>query len=88
MDIQEITAPKTLLAESALEGCTINTRSDRTSTKCELCSENHTANYKGCMVYKALQIQKYPTLRKKEIPVTETTHQTTQHSTTNNVVKA
>jgi len=38
------------------------------------------------MVYKALQIQKYPTLRKKEIPVTETTHQTTQHSTTNNVV--
>jgi len=39
----------------------------------------------GCMVYKGLQIQKYPTIRKKEIPVTETTHQTTQHSTKNNV---
>jgi len=53
----------------------INTISDRTSIKCALCSEN-TANYKGFTVKKALQIQKYPTLRKK-IPVTETTHQTT-----------
>jgi len=38
------------------------------------------------MVYNALQVQKYPILRKKEIPVTETTRQTTQYSTTNNVV--
>jgi len=66
--------------------CTINTRSDRTTIKCALCSENHTANCKGCVVYKALQIQKYPTLRNKEVPVIETTHQTKQHSTKNNVV--
>jgi len=51
--------------------CTINTKSGRTIITCALCSKNHTANYKGCMVYKALQIQKYPTLRKKEIPVTK-----------------
>jgi len=38
------------------------------------------------MVYKSLQLKKNPTLRKIEIPVRETTHQTTQHSTTHNVV--
>lgn len=66
--------------------CTINTSSDRTSIKCALCSEKHTASYKGCMVYRALQIGKYPVLRKQEIPIAETNHQTTQHSTTNNAV--
>ncbi len=34
-----------------------------------MCSfgETHTANYRGYEIYKKLQIQRYPTLRKKEI---------------------
>ena len=31
--------------------------------KCVLCGGNHTANYKGCMVYKSIQQQKYPNVR-------------------------
>lgn len=35
------------------------------SVKCVLCDGNHPANYKGCMVYKNLIMQKYPPLRPK-----------------------
>ncbi|XP_037930748.1 G-box-binding factor-like [Teleopsis dalmanni] len=34
--------------------------------KCALCKENHTANYKGCTVYKTLQIKRFPALRAKQ----------------------
>ena len=40
---------------------------DRDSTKCALCGGNHTANYKGCMVYKALRVQRFPALRPKPL---------------------
>lgn len=45
--------------------CTRNERNNE--VKCMLCSLNHRANYKGCLVYKELQSKKYPALRKKEV---------------------
>jgi hypothetical protein len=33
--------------------------------KCALCDGNHPANYKGCTVYKQLQMKKFPPLREK-----------------------
>lgn len=39
--------------------------------KCVLCEGNHPANFKGCSVYKNLQNNKYPTLKKKEIQTNE-----------------
>jgi len=35
--------------------------------KCVLCEGNHPSNYKGCMVYKDLQRNFFPTLRRKAI---------------------
>lgn len=43
--------------------CVRKERSD--DVRCALCDGNHPANYKGCMVYKELQKQKYPPLRNK-----------------------
>lgn len=37
------------------------------TVKCALCGGNHTANYKGCQIYKSLKIQRFPKLRQKEI---------------------
>lgn len=34
--------------------------------KCVLCSENHSANYKGCKIYKELREKKFPHLRNKQ----------------------
>lgn len=34
--------------------------------KCALCGGNHTANYKGCEVYKTLKIQRFPPPRQRE----------------------
>ena len=44
--------------------CLIKQKSDH--IKCALCGEKHTANYKGCMVYKELRVKRFPPLRKKE----------------------
>lgn len=48
------------------------------TVKCALCQGNHTANYKGCEIYKVLKIERFPSLRKKvltktnaEEPITE-----------------
>lgn len=35
--------------------------------QCVLCEGNHPANYKGCAIYKELQMKKYPPLRPKQI---------------------
>lgn len=43
--------------------CSRKVRSD--DVKCALCDGNHPANYKGCSIYKELQRQKFPPLRKK-----------------------
>lgn len=48
-------------------------KENNNNIKCALCGENHTANYKGCMVYKTLKIKRYPALRQKETPQTQTT---------------
>ena len=37
------------------------------STQCALCSGNHTANYKGCEVYKTLKIQRFPKVQNKKL---------------------
>ena len=44
--------------------CLIKQKSDH--IKCALCGAKHTANYKGCMVYKELRVKRFPPLRKKE----------------------
>ena len=56
-----------------------------TPAKCALCSGQHTANYKGCTVYRDLQNAKNnSTNRKQQIPNRQTitqnnTNHTTQH---------
>ena len=40
---------------------------DDNSTKCALCSGNHTANYKGCEIYKTLKVQRFPKVRNKQL---------------------
>lgn len=45
--------------------CTEPKNSD--NLKCALCENKHTANYKGCEIYKKLKIQRFPALRKKEL---------------------
>ena len=35
--------------------------------RCALCEGAHTANYKGCEVYKALKVQRFPALREKKV---------------------
>lgn len=47
--------------------CTRNERSK--DVKCVLCEGNHPANYKGCVVYKDLQRNHFPSIRKKILPV-------------------
>lgn len=48
---------------------TINcTTKGNENIKCALCGDSHTANYKGCAVYKALKVKKFPELREKVIP--------------------
>jgi len=43
---------------------TVNCLKDRsTQPTCALCKGNHTANYKGCQVYKDLQIKRFPPQR-------------------------
>lgn len=37
---------------------------------CVLCNGNHSANYKGCTVYKQLQKTRFTNLKSKSIPVT------------------
>lgn len=56
--------------------CPIPQKSD--NIKCALCGEKHTANYKGCMVYKALKIKRFPTIREKELPPTTNEQQLVQ----------
>lgn len=42
-------------------------RKERSSdVKCVLCEGNHPANYKGCIIYKELQKNKFPPLRNKQ----------------------
>ena len=41
---------------------------EESSPKCALCKGSHTANYKGCEIYKALKIQRFPPLRKRVDP--------------------
>ena len=41
--------------------------SNDNSTQCALCSGNHTANYKGCEVYKTLKIQRFPKVQNKQL---------------------
>lgn len=43
--------------------CTRKNRSD--DVKCALCEGNHPANYKGCRVFKELQMARFPPSRKK-----------------------
>lgn len=43
--------------------CPRKERSDK--VKCVLCDGNHPANYKGCVVFKEIQSNRYPTLRKR-----------------------
>lgn len=45
--------------------CLRKTRSN--DVKCVLCSGNHPANYRGCVVYKETQKRKFPPLREKTI---------------------
>jgi hypothetical protein len=56
-------------------------RKDRSKdVKCVLCGGNHPANYKGCQVYKELQLKTYPPLRPKPYlppaPIARTSHST------------
>ena len=51
------------------------------SVKCVLCNGSHTANYKGCEIYKSLKIQRFPPLRKNIEP--QTIPQNTAPGTTN-----
>lgn len=46
--------------------CPRTTRSD--SVKCVLCNGNHSANYKGCTIYKQLQEKSFPRLRPRTRP--------------------
>lgn len=64
----------------ATADCPRKTRSD--DVKCVLCGGNHSANYKGCPVYKQLQETKYPALRKKVLP--SANQQQTATATQNN----
>lgn len=59
-------------------GCPRKDRSE--PVKCVLCGENHTANYKGCRVYKELQKQKYPSLRAKVTDARSTNTEKLNHS--------
>ena len=35
--------------------------------KCALCNGIHSANYKGCEIYKELKIKRFPQLRKEKV---------------------
>jgi hypothetical protein len=50
--------------------------------KCVLCGRNHPANYKGCIIYKALQQKTYPSLRPKQY-LPPATLQRTLHTSPN-----
>lgn len=50
------------------------------NVKCVNCEGNHPANYRGCKIYKELQKAKYPSLRRKELPVTTGPTPSTLHS--------
>ncbi|KMQ85965.1 nucleic-acid-binding protein from transposon x-element [Lasius niger] len=50
--------------------CSRKERSEQ--VKCVLCNGNHPANYKGCTVYKDLQRVKYPGLRQRLLPTSQT----------------
>ena len=41
-------------------------KNDENSPKCALCSSNHTANYKGCEIYKNPKIQRFPKVPNKQ----------------------
>lgn len=45
---------------------TIECKNQIKEVKCALCGGKHTANYKGCEIYKALKMQRFPPLRNKE----------------------
>lgn len=47
---------------------------------CVLCNGNHSANYKGCEVYKELQAKRYPPLRNKNGNSQQNTQLPSQHS--------
>lgn len=46
-----------------------------------MCEGNHPANYKGCMVYKNLYKAKFPALRTKVLPDTQTRQNSAPRST-------
>lgn len=72
----------------ATSECPIKTKSN--SVKCVHCNGNHPANYRGCSVYKELQRQKFPALRKKEVPTSTipVTQQFTSRKSYAQVVKS
>ena len=41
-------------------------KNDENTPKCALCAGNHTANYKGCEIYKTLKIQRFPKVQRKQ----------------------
>lgn len=61
--------------------CTRKYRSE--DVKCVLCEGNHPANYKGCRVYKELQMVRFPSTREKVLPSKEPTNKISTDTVTN-----
>jgi hypothetical protein len=54
-------------AEHLTEECQRKTKDS--NVKCVNCSDQHPANYRGCLVHKQLQQNFYPTLRERKIQI-------------------